>query len=206
MVDLSGVILIVVLIVAALGYTIWPLARLSPAAGAVSAAGRDIARLLTEREKVYQNIRDIEFDREMGKISDENYRQMIGPARGRGDGGASPLGRPGGERRHGLPASHRKGGRRCGGQTGSRRSRPGGRRPGGGGGRRCGRPPEDVDTLLEAEMLGRRKVLPPGERRETAASLAPSRPARARPAMTAGMESGQGSISAPPAAPGPRET
>ena len=176
MVDLSGVILIVVLIVAALGYTIWPLARLSPAAGAVSAAGRDIARLLTEREKVYQNIRDIEFDREMGKISDENYRQMIGPAR---EGAMAVLRRLDAQGvKEGMVSLHltEKEAVVAAGKLEAAAPALEAEGPAEAAGEGAGAPPEDVDTLLEAEILGRRKVLPPGERRETAASLAPPAP------------------------------
>ncbi len=34
-----------------------------------------------EREQAYKNIMDIEFDKEMGKLSDEDYAQMMTPAR-----------------------------------------------------------------------------------------------------------------------------
>ena len=34
-----------------------------------------------EREQSYKNILDIEFDKEMGKLSDEDYNQMMKPAR-----------------------------------------------------------------------------------------------------------------------------
>ncbi len=184
MVDLSGVILIVVLIAASLGYAIWPLTRLSPAAGApeggeagaVSAAGRDIARLLTEREKVYQNIRDIEFDREMGKLSDEDYGLMISPARERAMTVLRRLDAQGvkegmvslnltekeafvaaGKLEAAAPVREAKGPAAAGEGAPA--------------------PPEALDALLEAEILGRRKALPPGERREAAAPPAPSVPA-----------------------------
>jgi rubrerythrin len=177
MVDLSGVILIVVLIAAALGYTIWPLVWPSPRAGApeggevgaVSAIAHDIARLLTEREKVYQYIRDIEFDREMGKLSDENYRQMIGPAR---EGAMAVLRRldargvkegmvslnltekeaavAAGKLEAAAPVREAEGSAEAAGEGAGTHS-------------------EDLDALLEAEISGHRKVFPPGERRETAA-------------------------------------
>ena len=44
---------------------------------------RELTRLLMEREQAYKNIMDIEFDKEMGKLSDEDYAQMMTPARAR---------------------------------------------------------------------------------------------------------------------------
>ena len=177
MVDLSGVILIVLLIAAALGYTIWPLARRSPAAGApeggeagaVSAAGRDIARLLTEREKVYQNIRDIEFDREMGKLSDENYRQMIGPAR---EGAMAVLRRLDAQGvKEGMVSLHltEKEAVVAAGKLEAAAPAREAEGPAEAAGEGAAPPPEGLDARLEAEILGRREALPPGERRETAA-------------------------------------
>ena len=46
-------------------------------------SNRELTRLLMEREQAYKNIMDIEFDKEMGKLSDEDYAQMMTPARAR---------------------------------------------------------------------------------------------------------------------------
>ncbi len=71
-------------------YTVWPIARPQAAAGVLpdeEGAGppsrRELARLLMDREQAYRNIMDIEFDREMGKLSDEDYAGMMAPARAR---------------------------------------------------------------------------------------------------------------------------
>ncbi len=71
-------------------YTILPLMRPETAKGvlpheenAQPLSNRELTRLLMEREQAYKNILDIEFDREMGKLSDEDYAQMIASARAR---------------------------------------------------------------------------------------------------------------------------
>ena len=73
---------------AAFFYTIWPIMRPQAAQGvlpdedsAQPLSNRELTRLLMEREQSYKNIMDIEFDKEMGKLSDEDYAQMMAPAR-----------------------------------------------------------------------------------------------------------------------------
>ena len=75
---------------AAFLFTIWPIMRPGTASGVLpdeESAGplsrREVARLLMDREQAYKNIMDIEFDREMGKLSDEDYAGMMAPARAR---------------------------------------------------------------------------------------------------------------------------
>ncbi len=71
------------IILAAFAYALWPLGRpaLAGGNGEADAAGEEIAKLLFEREQTYRNIRDIDMDREMGKLSEEDYEEMIGRAR-----------------------------------------------------------------------------------------------------------------------------
>ena len=73
------------IILAAFAYALWPLVQPAVAeaggAGGTDAAGEEIARLLIEREQAYRNIREIDMDREMGKLSEEDYGEMIGRAR-----------------------------------------------------------------------------------------------------------------------------
>jgi len=71
-------------------YAVWPLVRPPEDAGSVlpDANGREtreheIARLLLERDQAYKSIMDIEFDRQMGKLSDEDFAQMMEGARAR---------------------------------------------------------------------------------------------------------------------------
>ena len=73
---------------AAFFYTIRPIMRPQTALGvlpdedsAQPLSNRELTRLLMEREQAYKNIMDIEFDKEMGKLSDEDYTQMMSPAR-----------------------------------------------------------------------------------------------------------------------------
>ncbi|OGL66244.1 MAG: hypothetical protein A3J27_02910 [Candidatus Tectomicrobia bacterium RIFCSPLOWO2_12_FULL_69_37] len=69
-------------------YAIWPLVR--PPEGAedllAGANGREtreqeVSRLLMERDQAYKGIVDLEFDRQMGKLSDEDFAQMMASAR-----------------------------------------------------------------------------------------------------------------------------
>ena len=83
-----GLIGVAAIILAAFAYALWPLSRPAVAgtggsgeADAADAAGVEIARLLIEREQAYRNIREIDMDREMGKLSEEDYGEMIGRAR-----------------------------------------------------------------------------------------------------------------------------
>ncbi len=84
-----GTALAAALVLSAFAYTLWPIvsppegeALLSPEEGG-AVDGREIARLLIDRDRAYRNIQEIEFDREMGKLSEEDYGEMIAPARAR---------------------------------------------------------------------------------------------------------------------------
>ncbi len=75
---------------AAFLYALWPLLRPQTAHGVLpeeERAGplsrREVARLLMEREQAYKNIMEVELDREMGKLSDEDYAEMMAPVRAR---------------------------------------------------------------------------------------------------------------------------
>jgi len=88
--EMLGVIIACGAVGAAFFYTIWPIMRPKTAGGVLPDAenahplpDRDLTRLLMEREQAYKNIMDIEFDKEMGKLSDEDYAQMMTPARAR---------------------------------------------------------------------------------------------------------------------------
>ncbi len=84
-----SLVMVGLIVVAAFGYALWPLVRTTDAsAGGFSSESREgraeeeIARMFMEREQAYKNILEIELDREMGKLSDEDYEDMIGRARG----------------------------------------------------------------------------------------------------------------------------
>jgi hypothetical protein len=74
------------IVIAAFAFTLWPMFQPE---GALSVSGVEdgggaeevVARLLIEREHAYRNIREIEMDREMNKLSDEDYEDMIAQAR-----------------------------------------------------------------------------------------------------------------------------
>jgi hypothetical protein len=77
---------VAVIIIAAFAFALWPMFQPS---GSLNVSGvgtgggieEEVARLLIERENAYRNIREIEMDREMDKLSDEDYEEMIGQAR-----------------------------------------------------------------------------------------------------------------------------
>ncbi len=86
--EILGLIIACGAIGAAFFYTIWPIMRPQAASGVLPdeesarpLSSRELTRLLMEREQAYKNILDIEFDKEMGKLSDEDYNQMMKPAR-----------------------------------------------------------------------------------------------------------------------------
>ena len=86
--EIVGSIIALGAVGAAFFYTIWPIMRPQAARGvlpdedsAQPLSNRELTRLLMEREQAYKNIMDIEFDKEMGKLSDEDYAQMMAPAR-----------------------------------------------------------------------------------------------------------------------------
>lgn len=86
--EIVGSIIALGAVGAAFFYTIWPIMRPQAAQGvlpdedsAQPLSNRELTRLLMEREQAYKNIMDIEFDKEMGKLSDEDYAQMMAPAR-----------------------------------------------------------------------------------------------------------------------------
>lgn len=77
---------VAVIVIAAFAFTLWPMfqpAENLGVSGAEDGGGAEeiVARLLIERENAYRNIREIEMDREMNKLSDEDYEDMIGQAR-----------------------------------------------------------------------------------------------------------------------------
>ncbi len=84
-----SLILVGLIVAVAFGYALWPLVRTSGASAGGwapdSQEGRakdEIARMFMEREQAYKNILEIDLDREMGKLSDEDYEEMIAHARG----------------------------------------------------------------------------------------------------------------------------
>ena len=86
--EILGAVIALGAVGAAFFYTIWPIMRPQAAQGvlpdedsAQPLSNRELTRLLMEREQAYKNIMDIEFDKEMGKLSDEDYAQMMAPAR-----------------------------------------------------------------------------------------------------------------------------
>ena len=90
MIEILGVIIVLGAVAAAFFYTIWPIMRPQAAEGVLPDEGsarplsnRELTRLLMEREQAYRDIMDIEFDKEMGKLSDEDYAQMVVFARAR---------------------------------------------------------------------------------------------------------------------------
>lgn len=77
-----------VIIAAAFGYALWPMIQDSSASAGLSSEDErdkrtadDLARLFHERERAYNNILEIDLDREMGKLSEEDYEDMILQAR-----------------------------------------------------------------------------------------------------------------------------
>lgn len=84
-----SLVMVGLVVAAAFGYALWPLVRTTDAsAGGISSESREgraeeeIARMFMEREQAYKNILEIDLDREMGKLSDEDYEDMIAHARG----------------------------------------------------------------------------------------------------------------------------
>ena len=70
------------------GYASWPLFHVAPSSddpsgGADALRESEVARLLSERENAYKQIAEIDLDRQMGKLSDEDYAEMMGAARER---------------------------------------------------------------------------------------------------------------------------
>ena len=69
-------------------YAVWPLVRppeetdgLLPGGNGHETRERELSRLLMERDQAYKGIVDLEFDRQMGKLSDEDFAQMMESAR-----------------------------------------------------------------------------------------------------------------------------
>jgi len=88
-VDLVSIVFIGIIVVASFLYALFPLVRPPDPAGIVpdeegasAATDREVSRLLMDRDHAYKNIMEVEFDKEMGKLSDEDYEEMIGRARG----------------------------------------------------------------------------------------------------------------------------
>ncbi len=88
--EILGIVVALGAVGAAFFHTIRPIMRPEAAQGVLPEeenarplSNRELTRLLMEREQAYKNIMDIEFDKEMGKLSDEDYAQMMAPARAR---------------------------------------------------------------------------------------------------------------------------
>ena len=88
--DILGTVIALGAVGAAFLYALLPIMRPQTVSGllpdldsAKPPSNRELTRLLMEREQAYKNIMDIEFDKEMGKLSDEDYAQMMMPARAR---------------------------------------------------------------------------------------------------------------------------
>ena len=63
--------------------TLWPLASLEFRDRTAMVAGRARAALEREKTLVLRSIKELEFDRAMGKLSDEDFREMGGRLRSR---------------------------------------------------------------------------------------------------------------------------
>ncbi|MBT3350926.1 MAG: hypothetical protein HOC91_16795 [Nitrospinaceae bacterium] len=77
---------VTIIVVTAFAFSLWPMFQEASAydasgVGDGDGAGEDVARLLIERENAYRNIREVEMDREMDKLADEDYEEMIDQAR-----------------------------------------------------------------------------------------------------------------------------
>ena len=82
---LLPIILASAVTVGALLYVARPLfgrAQLPPASGADSVATRRL-RLVEERDRALAALKELEFDHRTGKISDQEYRELVGPLRRR---------------------------------------------------------------------------------------------------------------------------
>lgn len=86
--EIISLTVVAVIVCLAFGYTFWPLFQPSVSSSEKTSSDEsrlkisdEIARLLLEREQAYKNIMEIDLDREMGKLSDEDYQDMIGQAR-----------------------------------------------------------------------------------------------------------------------------
>ncbi len=86
--DTVSLIFVAVIVASAFGYALWPLFQVSGASPGVSSPDgqedrtqEEIARLFLEREQAYKNIMEVDLDRDMGKLSDEDYADLIGQAR-----------------------------------------------------------------------------------------------------------------------------
>lgn len=86
--DTLSIVFVGAIIATAFGFSLWPLFQTSEVSIDSSSSGdregqaaSEIARLFSEREQAYKNIMEIDLDREMGKLSDEDYEDMISQAR-----------------------------------------------------------------------------------------------------------------------------
>jgi hypothetical protein len=82
----TAVILAALLAVAAVLWVARPFLRRAVAAEdkAVGddAAARERTRLLEERDRALAALKELEFDNRTGKVSDADYRELVGPLRG----------------------------------------------------------------------------------------------------------------------------
>lgn len=81
--DTLALLAVAAIVLAAFSYALLPLIRPPEALadGAEDPGTEEISRLLFERERAYRDIQEIDMDREMGKLSEEDYADMIGRAR-----------------------------------------------------------------------------------------------------------------------------
>ncbi len=144
------------IVLAAFSYALLPLVRPPEAlaAGAEDPGAEEIARLLSERERAYRDIQEIEMDREMEKLSEEDYADMIGRARA----GAIDVLRRLEARgvREGMAPANLDGREVARAAAGARLAAGAG--PGSAGSARS-----SIDERLEAEILAYREVPPSGE-------------------------------------------
>jgi hypothetical protein len=169
-------------------YAIWPLLRppedgqgLLPGANGRETREHEVARLLLERDQAYKGILDLEFDRQMGKLSDEDFAQMMVSARGRAlevlrrleaygvEEGAAPLqlsereaGREAGRLAAAAPAADVKEEEEAPDASGE----------------------QTLDARLEEEILAYRKVKPPEAPSAPEPRPAPPKPKAAVPAAS----------------------
>ncbi|MDA1000018.1 MAG: hypothetical protein O2807_05810 [bacterium] len=87
---MESVSLVVVgaLLLLSFAYAAWPLFNVVQGSDGSSAESdvlreSEVARLLSERENAYKQIVEVDLDRQMGKLSDEDYAEMMGAARNR---------------------------------------------------------------------------------------------------------------------------
>lgn len=73
------IIVIILMVVAALIVAVWPLLRPLPAAiSSEGPSGEKLSSLLETKESLYEAIKELEFDRQAGKLSEEDFKALSG--------------------------------------------------------------------------------------------------------------------------------